>query len=99
MAAVGCINPFDKTTEDIEAYFVRVDAYLTVNAVADDAKVSTLITLLGARAHEKLRTACQPNTVATTAYDDCKAALVARYKRPNLTHTERLRLGRRLNRP
>jgi hypothetical protein len=62
MAAVGRLQTFDDTSEDVENYFERVDAFFLANAIQEDAKVATLITVLGPKAYNKLRTALQPNT-------------------------------------
>lgn len=43
---IGKIEPFDKVAEEWSSYEERLQEYLTANDIANDKKVSVLITLL-----------------------------------------------------
>jgi hypothetical protein len=45
MASVGRLQPFDNSTEDVESYIERVEAFFVANAIDEANKVATLITV------------------------------------------------------
>ncbi|KAF4530213.1 hypothetical protein B566_EDAN018331 [Ephemera danica] len=96
MASVGRLLPFDETSEDIEAYFERVDMFFSANnIVVPSQQVASLITVLGPHAYDELRTACHPELFKDKSIKDIKKILIERFKRPNLYLSERLRLANR----
>jgi transposase InsO family protein len=55
-------------SSDIDVYLERLEHYFICAKVAEDAKVSALVTLIGEAAYKTLRSLCQPDKVASKTY-------------------------------
>ena len=70
MAKIGHISEFNVTNDDWDIYGERVKLFLKANAVKNDTKVATFLTIMGNEAYKKLRTLCAPEPAETKSFDE-----------------------------
>ena len=70
MAKIGHISEFNVTNDDCDIYVERVKLFLKANAVKNDMKVATFLTIMGNEAYKKLRTLCAPEPAETKSFDE-----------------------------
>ncbi|XP_030030715.2 uncharacterized protein LOC115447673 [Manduca sexta] len=67
--AIGKIGPFDLHKDNWVTYADRLEQYFIANAVKDEIKVATLITLIGNEAYDLMVNLCTPNKPSSMTYD------------------------------
>ena len=95
MAPIGRLDVFDETTENVESYFMRVNAFFAINAVTDGNRVNALISVLGSKVFDELCSLCSPDLPTAKTYDDLKTLLITRYRRSHLASSQRHQLSLR----
>ena len=70
---IGKIEPFDEGIEKWSSYQERLEEYFAVNDIANDKKVSALLTLLGGETYSLLRNLTAPDKPSTKNYEDLTA--------------------------
>ena len=68
-AIIGSLEPFDPDTDNWLAYTERLEQFFSVNRIADDKKVATLLTVIGKKAYDLLRNLLAPEKPSTKGYD------------------------------
>ena len=67
---IGKIEPVDENIEKWTSYVERLEEYFNVNNIADDKKVSALLTLLRGKIYSLLRNLTAPDKPLTKPYDE-----------------------------
>ena len=62
---LGRLHEFDPKADNISTYLERLQLYFEANQVEDDRKVSVLLTVIGAKAYETLRSLLAPSYLAS----------------------------------
>ena len=70
MAKIGHISEFNVTNADWDIYVECRKLFLKANAVKNDMKVATFLTIMGNEAYKKLRTLCAPEPAETKSFDE-----------------------------
>ena len=74
MAVIGSIEQFDVGTSDWPTYAARLDQFIAANAIAEDKKVATLLTVVGSATYKLLQNLLAPDKPSDKDYDQlCKA--------------------------
>ena len=92
---LGSMNAFDPDTDDWTAYVERLESFFVTNDIKDEKKVSILVTFLGAKAYELLRTIIAPVKPADQSYNDLVKAMQNHLDPKPLTITERFKFHQR----
>ena len=92
---IGKIEPFDEGQESWTNYQERLEEYFTVNDIADDKKVSALLTLLGGKTYSLLRNLTSPDKPSTKGYADLVKLLKDHLSPKPLVIAERFRFHKR----
>ena len=79
VALIGCIEPFDASTNDWETYAARFEQYLDANGVREEKKVATLLTLIGGPTYQLVRNLVAPADPKTKRFDELTAALTQHF--------------------
>ena len=69
VSQLGSMNAFDPDTDDWTAYVERLESFFVANEIKDEKKVSVLVTFLGAKAYELLRSIIAPAKPASKNYE------------------------------
>ena len=75
MNSIGKLEEFDETRDDWTAYVERVEQYVLANDVADDKRVPVLLTVIGGKTYNLLRTLTYPDKPSTKSFDQIVAIL------------------------
>ena len=67
---IGKIEPFDRTIEPWSSYVERLGQYFKANKVDDSLKVASLLSLIGGKTYNLLRTLTSPTTPAEKSYEE-----------------------------
>ena len=67
---LGTIGEFDSRVDNITAYLERLQLYFEANEVKDDRKVAVLLTVIGARTYDTLRSILAPAAPREKTLDD-----------------------------
>ena len=67
-AYIGKIEAFDETIEPWSSYFERLGQYFKANKVDDSLKVASLLSLIGGKTYNFLRTLTSPTKPAEKSY-------------------------------
>ena len=74
MAVIGSIEQFDVGTSDWPTYAARLDQFIAANAIDEDKKVATLLTVVGSATYKLLQNLLAPDKPSDKDYDQlCKA--------------------------
>lgn len=92
---IGKIEPFDEGIEKWSSYQERLEEYFAVNDIANDKKVSALLTLLGGKTYSLLRNLTAPDKPSTKNYEDLTALLKNHLSPKPLIIAERFRFHKR----
>lgn len=95
---LGNLGEFDSRTNSIASYLERMQLYFEANAVADDRKVAVLLTVIGAKTYETLRSLLAPERPRDQTYDQLVSALLKHYDPKPLVIGERFRFYQRSQR-
>ena len=67
---LGSLGEFDPKAEGISSYLERVQLYFEANSVEDDRKVPVLLTVVGAKTYETLRSLLAPTRAREKSFID-----------------------------
>ena len=67
---LGSLGEFDPKAEGISSYLERVQLYFEANSVEDDRKVPVLLTVVGAKTYETLRSLLAPTRPREKSFID-----------------------------
>ena len=104
MSAIGRIEEFDESKEDIEVYLERLEHWMAANKItappadqadAIDSRVSVILTVIGDSTYGVLRNLLTPAAPNTKTYTELLQTLKAHFKPQSLVIAERLRFYRR----
>ena len=68
MALIGKIGQFDSTTDHWSSYRERLEQFIAANDVAEDKHVPVLLSVIGGRTYELLRTLTAPQRPAEKTF-------------------------------
>ena len=57
---LGTVGEFDPKVDSISVYLERLELYFVANEVKDDRKVAVMLTVIGARTYDTLRSILAP---------------------------------------
>lgn len=97
--AVSCLAPFNEKEETMSNFLLRVKHYIKANKVAEDLKVSVLLSVLGPRLVTTLSDLLAPAEVDDHTFDQLVETLKNHFKPCTLTIVERYRFGCRNQQP
>lgn len=66
---IGKIEPFDISSKKWSAYVRRVEQFISLNAIANELKVATLVTVVGAVTYDLMCDLCAPDTPETKTFE------------------------------
>ena len=92
---LGTLQEFDPKSDNISTYLERLQLYFEANGVEDDHKVAVLLTVIGARAYNTLRSLLAPELPHDTSFDDLLEALKHHCDPQPLIIAERFRFYQR----
>lgn len=98
-SAVGHLTPFEEKVETISTFLLRVKHYIKANKVAEDLKVSVLLSVLGPKIVSVLEDLLAPEEVDSKSYDVLVETLRGHYKPCTLTIVERYKFNSRVQQP
>ena len=76
---LGTLGEFDHGTNGIASYLERMQLYFEANSVEDDWKVPMLLTVIGAKTYEMLRSSLTPQRLRHQIYAELVAVLQKHY--------------------
>ena len=76
---LGNLGEFDHRTDAIASYLERMQLYFETNSVADDRKVAVLLTVIGAKTHETLRSLLAPEAPRDKSFAQLVSVLQKHY--------------------
>ena len=94
MATIGVLNSY-KEGDDICNYFERLDQYFIANEIDDDRRVAVLITAIGDKPYELLKSLAAPTLPKAKTYTELVLILTNHYQPKPLIIAERFRFHRR----
>ena len=92
---LGTLGEFDHRSNSIASYLERMQLYFVANSVEDERKVAVLLTVIGAKTYETLRSLLSPERPRDKSYDQLVAALQKHYDPKPLVIGERFRFYQR----
>lgn len=92
---LGNVGEFDSQTNSISSYVERVQLYFEANSVADDWKVAVLLTVIGQKTYDTLRSLLAPARPRDKTYDELVSVLQKHYDPKPLVIGERFRFYQR----
>ena len=92
---IGKIEPYDEGQETWTSYQERLEEYFEVNDIADNKKVSALLTLLGGKTYSLLRNLTSPDKPSAKDYATLVKLLKDHLSPKPLTIAERFRFHKR----
>ena len=99
MANIGSIEPFSPESIDWTTYYDRVEQYFDANAIDDDKKVATLLTLLGPQTYKLLADLLSPAKPKSKPLADLEKVLSDHFAPKPLEIAERYRFHKRDQQP
>ena len=88
---LGSVGEFDYRNNSIASYLERMQLYFEANSVADDRKVAVLLTVIGIKIYETLRSLLAPEWPRDKTYDQLVSVLQKHYDPKPLVIGERFR--------
>ena len=92
---LGSLGEFDPDKDNISSYLERVQLYFEANIVEDDWKVAVLLTLIGAKTYETLRSLLAPELPRDKPFDELLGVLRKHLDPQPLLITKRFRFYQR----
>lgn len=92
---LGSLGEFDPDKDNISSYLERVQLYFEANIVEDDRKVAVLLTLIGAKTYETLRSLLAPELPRDKPFDELLGILRKHFDPQPLLIAERFRFYQR----
>ena len=99
MANIGSIEPFSPESIDWTTYYDRVEQYFDANAIDDDKKVATVLTLLGPQTYKLLADLLSPAKPKSKPLADLEKVLSDHFAPKPLEIAERYRFHKRDQQP
>ena len=91
IAALGWIEEFDPAQNDLESYLERLEQYFVANDVMEAKRTAVLLSVIGAKTYEVLKSLLAPDKPSAKSYPDLKAVLLSHFKPKPLTIYERFK--------
>ncbi|KAK3773177.1 hypothetical protein RRG08_013763 [Elysia crispata] len=91
IAALGRIEEFDPAQKDLESYLERLEQYFVANDVTEAKRTAVLLSVIGAKTYEVLKSLVAPDKPSAKSYPDLKAVLLSHFKPKPLTVYERFK--------
>ena len=92
---LGRLREFDPKVDNICTYLERLELYFKVNAVEADRQVLVLLTVIGAKAYDTLRSLFAPTLPRTKSFDELMPALKQHFDPKPLVIGERFHFYQR----
>ena len=89
MPTFGQLSEFMAESECMSSYLERVELYFLANSVQNDKKVAILLSSIGAKTYEVLRSRVSPDQQSTRMLDVLKTLLKAHFEPKPLVISER----------
>ena len=94
-APIGQLQEFNPDNETISAYLERFELYMSVNGIAAEKKVSTLLLLLGRKHYTLIRGLVSPEKPENKSFEDLKSLLENHYSPEPIVIAERFNFYQR----
>ena len=95
MTVIGQLKAFKPEEETITTYLERAELYFDANGIADDKKVSVLLTVIGAKNYSLLKSLTAPDLPKDKSLEDLSRALKAHFQPAPIVIAERFRFYQR----
>ena len=95
MPTFGQLSEFVAESERMSSYLERVELYFLANSVQNDKKVAILLSSIGAKTYEVLRSLVSPDQPNARTLDELKTLLKAHFEPKPLVISERFHFYRR----
>ena len=92
---LGTLQEFNPQSDNISTYLDRLELYFDANGVEADRKVPVLLTVIGAKAYDTLRSLLAPKLPRDESFEDLMGLLVRHFDPKPLVIAERFRFYRR----
>jgi hypothetical protein len=99
MALIGSIGAFDVSTDQWSSYKERLEQFFAANDIADEKHVAVLLSVIGGKTYELLRTLTAPDLPANKSFGHLCEVLERHIAPKTLVIAERFRFHRRNQRP
>ena len=98
-AIIGRVQEFVPETEALSAYLERLQLFFDANNIAEDRKVSVLLTVIGVKNYALLRSLVAPSLPRDKTFDELVLKLKAHFEPKPLVIAERFHFYRRSQEP
>lgn len=93
--AIGNVDAFDNSVEEWDTYIERLEQYCVANHIENDRKVAVLLSVMGAKTYNLLRSLCAPHKPSTKSFKDITKLLQDHFNPTPLVIAERFRFHNR----
>ena len=94
-AFIGNLGTYDSSTEKWPSYFERFKLFCTANDVLDEKKVPILLSMVGAKTFNLIRTLCAPEDVSKKTLDQLNEIITKHLSPKPIIIAERYRFHKR----
>jgi len=88
---LGSLGEFHPAKDNISSYLERVQLYFEANTVEDDRKVAVLLTLIGGKTYDTLRSLLAPTLPREKTFEELLGVLKKHFEPQPLVIAERFR--------
>ena len=92
---IGSVGPYIEEEEEFDDYCGRVEVFMIANAIKDDVKVATFLTIVGPKLYKLIQNLISPKKPKEAEYDDIIQVLKNHYKPKVITIFERYKFYNR----
>ena len=92
---IGRMQEFNPANETVTAYLERLQLFVSANSIADDKRVPTLLTVVGAEHYSLLRGLVSPQLPKDKSFDELVTLLTKHYDPEPIVIAERFHFYRR----
>ncbi|KAK3698678.1 hypothetical protein RRG08_046180 [Elysia crispata] len=89
------VDFYDSNVETFQNYAERLEQYFIANDVAEEKRAATLLSCIGAKTYQLLRSLTTPDLPSTKSYDELKVVLNKHLSPQSLEIAERFRFHKR----
>ena len=89
------VDFYDSNVETFQNYAERLEQYFIANDVAEEKRAATLLSCIGAKTYQLLRSLTSPDLPSTKSYDELKVVLNKHLSPQPLEIAERFRFHKR----
>ncbi|KAK3759926.1 hypothetical protein RRG08_014163 [Elysia crispata] len=89
------VDVYDSNVETFQNYAERLEQYFIANDVAEEKRAATLLSCIGAKTYQLLRSLTSPDLPSTKSYDELKVVLNKHLSPQPLEIAERFRFHKR----